>query len=116
MNSVLRAMYWFITGGVIGFGVIAILSIGAPFLVAGLLLVVIGVFRLGARELWAALLGGGVVPLGFLLYDLSHPIEPATTAQTYQVLAFSFGAIASLGLLWGLIAMFLHLRASTRVG
>jgi hypothetical protein len=81
--------------------VIAILSIGALFVVLGLILVVISVLRLGARALWGALLGGGLVPLAFLLNDLSQPIQPVTTAQTYQVLAVIFGAIAALGLVWG---------------
>lgn len=103
MNSFLRAAYWFIAGGVIGVGVIAILSIGAIFLAVGLALTVFGVLRVGTRELWAALVGGGVVPLSILLYDLSQPIQPMTTAQSYWALAVVFGVIAVLGLLVGLI-------------
>jgi hypothetical protein len=57
---------------VIGFGVIAILSIGWPSILLGLILVVIGVIRLGVREVWGALLGGGLAPLAFLLCQLPH--------------------------------------------
>jgi hypothetical protein len=111
MNSMLRALYWFVAGGLLGFGVIAILSIGAPLILLGLILVVIGAIRLGARELWGALLGCGLVPLAFLLNDLQDPnIQPAATAQTYQVLALIFGAIAALGLAWGVVATLLSLR------
>jgi hypothetical protein len=71
VDTMLRALYWVVAGGVIGFGVIAILSIGAPFLLAGLILIVVGALRLGARELWTALLSCGLLPLSFLLRDLS---------------------------------------------
>jgi hypothetical protein len=115
MNSLLRAVYWFVAGGLIGVGVIAILSIGWPLILLGLILVVIGVIRLGVRELWGALLGGGLVPLAFLLYDLQNAdILPATTAHTYQVMALIFGAIALVGFIWGVIAILFSVRSSTR--
>ncbi len=117
MNTMLRALYWFVAGGLIGFGVIALPSIGWLLIPVGLILVVIGALRLGVRELWGALLGGGLAPLVILLYDLQNSdILPATTAQFYQMLAMIFGAIALLGLLWGVIATLLSLRAPARVG
>jgi hypothetical protein len=112
MNTMLRALYWFFAGGLLGFGFVAILSIGAPLMLLGLILVVIGAIRLGARGLWGALLGCGLVPLASLLYALQDPnIQPAATVQTYQVLALIFGAIAALGLAWGLIATLLSVRS-----
>jgi hypothetical protein len=115
MNSLLRALYWFVAGGLIGFGVIAILSIGWPLILLGLILVVVGVIRVGVRELWGALLGGGLVPLAFLLNDLQNSdIQPATTAQTYQVMAQIFGGIAIAGFIWGVIALLLSVRSPTR--
>ena len=101
----LRALYWFVAGALIGAGVIAILSIGVLFLLAGLILVVIGAIRVGARGLWAGLVGFGLLPMLILVGDLSGPgpIEPASTAQAYHMLAIIFGAIALLGLVWGLI-------------
>jgi hypothetical protein len=115
MNVLLRALYWFVTGGLIGFGVIAILSIGWLTMALGLILIVIGVIRVGIREMWGALVGGGLVPLVFLLNDLQDPnIQPATTAHTYQVLAMIFGAIAALGVLWALMALLLSRRPAAR--
>ena len=100
----LRALYWFVAGALIGFGVIAILSIGVIFLAAGLIMVLIGAFRVGARGLWAALIGFGLVPAAILENDLAGgPIQPATTAQAYQVMAIAFGAIALVGVLWGIV-------------
>lgn len=112
MSTVLRALYWFVAGGLLGFGVIAILSIGAPLIVLGLILIVVGVLRLGPRGLWGALLGCGLVPLAFLLNDLQNSeILPLATAQTYTVMAMIFGAIAALGLAWGLIATVMRLTS-----
>lgn len=117
MNTLARAAYWFVAGGLIGFGVIGILSIGAVFLLLGLILVVIGAIRLGIREFWGALLGVGLVPLTFLLNDLQNPdIVPVSTAQTYQIMALIFGAIAAAGLLWGLIATLLNARHPAQTG
>ena len=117
VNTLRGALYWFVAGGLIGFGVIAILSIGWPAILLGLVLTVIGVIRLGARGVWGVLLGGGLVPLAFLLYDLQNAnILPASTAQTYQLLAMIYGAIAAVGFVWGLIATLLRLRTPARVG
>ncbi|HEV2235083.1 MAG TPA: hypothetical protein VGR57_00345 [Ktedonobacterales bacterium] len=113
MNALLRMLYWFVAGSLIGFGVIAILSIDWPAILLGLVLTVTGVIRLGVREVWGALLGGGLVPLAFLLYDLQNSnILPASTAQTYQLMAMTFGAIAAVGFVWGLIATLLRGRRS----
>lgn len=102
----LRALYWFVAGALIGAGVLASLSIGALFLLAGMILVVIGAKQLGARGLWAGLVGFGLLPMLILVRDLSGPvpIEPASTAQAYLILAITFGAIALLGVLWELVA------------
>jgi hypothetical protein len=46
---VARTLYWLLTGALIGFGVSGMASIGLPFLLLGLLLVIVGAIRLGAR-------------------------------------------------------------------
>lgn len=114
----LRVLYWFLAGALLGVGVIAILSIGVFLLVAGLTLVVIGAIRLGRREVWAGVVGFGLVPAMILQGDLSGSasIEPASTAQMYQLLAVISGAITLLGLIWGLIAALRAWRTSARVG
>jgi hypothetical protein len=48
-----------LTGVLIGFGLIGILSVGAPFLLLGVILAVIGALRVDARGIWAALVGFG---------------------------------------------------------
>lgn len=121
-----RVLYWLLTGACFGFGVIAILSIGIFFLVAGMILLVVGAIRLGGRELWAALIGFGVLPAAILLWDvLSTPwgcITPGVaTSRTgvnyfncvqtpvglltsYHVMAAGFIVLALAGVAWGLLA------------
>jgi hypothetical protein len=113
----LRALYWFVAGALLGVGLLAITSIGVFLLLIGLILVVIGVIRLGTRGLWTGLVGFGLVPAVILQVDLSGsaPIEPASTAQTYQLLAIIFGAITILGLIWGLVATVRSWRTSARI-
>jgi hypothetical protein len=80
--------------------------------VLSLILIVVGALRVGARGLWGALLGCGLVPLAFLLYDLQNAnILPAATAQTYTTMAMIFGAIAAVGLAWGLMATVMRLTS-----
>lgn len=121
-----RTLYWLLTGACLGFGVIAILSIGIFFLAAGVILLVVGALRLGGNGLWAALVGFGGAPALLLLWDVtsgpwgcdtpgggtsSQPgVSYYTCVQTpigqltsYHVMALGFGVIALAGLAWPLL-------------
>ncbi len=124
--SIGRTLYWLLTGALIGFGCIAILSIGFPFLVLGLILLPVGAVRLGGRGLWAALVDLGGLPALILIRDLTRmpwaclpgngelPLPNvgyficvdtfAGQLTTYDVLAFGFGVIAVAGLAWPLLS------------
>lgn len=120
-----RVLYWLVTGAFLGFGLIAILSIGVVFLLVGLILLVVGAIRLGGRGLWAAAVGFGVVPAAILIWDVvSAPwgcITPGgATSRTgvnyfncvqtpvgqltsYHVMAAGFVVIALAGLAWAVL-------------
>lgn len=121
-------LYWLLTGAVFGFGIIGILSIGLPFLVLGLVLVIVGMARVGVRGFWAVICGFGLLPALLLLWDVTTspwactPAAGGVTSQvgvnyyscvdtpvgaltTYHVMAFWFGVIALLGLVWPLLAL-----------
>lgn len=120
-----RTLYWLLTGACIGFGIIAILSIGIFFLAAGLILLVVGASRFRGRGLWAALVGFGGAPALLLLWDVvsgpwgcitpgggdSQPgvsyyncvQTPIGQLTSYHVMAFGFGVIALAGLTWPLL-------------
>jgi hypothetical protein len=124
--SIGRTLYWLLTGALIGFGCIAILSIGFPFLVLGLILLPVGAIRLGGRGLWAALVGLGGLPALIRIRDLTRMpwaclpgngelslpnvgyftcVDTfAGRLTTYHVLAFGFGVIAVAGLAWPLLS------------
>ncbi|HEX8032838.1 MAG TPA: hypothetical protein VF510_03280 [Ktedonobacterales bacterium] len=124
--SIKQAGYWFMTGALIGFGGIAILSIGFPFIVLGIVLVTVGLIRVRGQEWWAALVGFGGVPALILVWDVTSkpwncmsafgggslpgvnyytcvdtPVGPLTS---YHIMAIGFGAIALLGLLLALLS------------
>ena len=120
-----RTLYWLLTGACLGFGVIAILSIGIFFLAAGLILLVVGAIRFRGKSLWAALVGFGGAPALLLIWDVvsgpwgcitpgggdSQPgvsyytcVEtPVGQLPSYHVMAFGFGVIALAGLAWPLL-------------
>jgi hypothetical protein len=119
-----RTLYWLLTGALIGFGVIAAASIGIPFFLLGVVLVVVGALRVGGAGLWAALVGFGGLPASILVWDLTsapwacmsptggelpnvHYFTCVDTflgpLTTYHVMAFGFGVIALVGLAWPLL-------------
>jgi hypothetical protein len=119
-----RVLYWLVTGALVGFGFIGILSIGLPFLLVGLAMVVFGAIRLGGSGIWALLVGLGGLPTAFLIIDIvtaPPPCPPGGTLpfrlpsgalayscsgpmNSYYVMAAIFGAIALVGLIWGFVA------------
>lgn len=126
-----RILYWLLVGALLGFGLIAILSIGVFFLAAGLILLIFGAIRFGGKRLWAGIVGFGLAPALLLLWDVTSqpwacnpggPGQGGTSAQaginyytcvntfagpltTYHVMAAIFGAIALVGLLFPLLAL-----------
>jgi hypothetical protein len=116
-----RIGYWLLTGALIGFGMIAILSIGSLFLLLGVILLVVGALRVGPRGIWAALVGFGAVPAGILIWDVTsmpwacqggEPLPnvnyfvcvdtPFGLLTAYHVMALIFGLVALVGLVWPL--------------
>jgi hypothetical protein len=116
-----RVIYWLLTGALLGVGFIAVLSIGSLFVLLGVLLVVLGALRVGARGIWAALVGFGAAPAGILIEDVvsapwacqggeglpnvnhfSCVDTPFGMLTTYHVLALIFGLVALFGLMWPL--------------
>jgi hypothetical protein len=126
MARVLRLAYWLLTGALLGFGLIAILSIWAPFLLLGVILLIFGAIRLGSSGLWAAAVAFGSIPALILLYNVTSAPwaclsagqevttepnvsyytcfdTPVGQLSTYHVLAIGFGVIALVGIAWPLL-------------
>lgn len=62
MRELGSAVYWAVTGALISFGFLGLMSIGLPFLLVGLVMFVYGVFWLLLRGVWAITVGLGAVP------------------------------------------------------
>jgi hypothetical protein len=121
-------LYWGLTGAVTGFGLIGLMSIGLPFLIFGLIMVVVGVWRPGIGGVWGVLIGFGGLPAlvfashivkgvrttlnpycaqqgpGTLLPPPAGPVECAYIPGSYYVMFAVFAAIALLGFALGLFA------------
>lgn len=123
--------YWIITGGLIGFGVIGILSIGLPFLLLGLILLIAGLVFWHAQGFWLLLIGLGVLPAAILVFDIVtapppcqagpirlpagvHSYECSGPLDGYYVLAAVFGATALMGIAWPLFRWLFQTRQHNR--
>jgi hypothetical protein len=60
-------LYWTVTVLLVGFGYVGLFSVGAPFLLTGLAMLIIGRWRDRARVLWPALIGVWSFVLGYVL-------------------------------------------------
>ena len=81
-------LYWAATGAVMGFGLIGLMTIGFPFLVLGLAMAVVGLWKPGPGGAWGVLIGFGGLPA---LVFLSHILEGIRTALN-PYCAQSFGS------------------------
>ncbi|MDP8900006.1 MAG: hypothetical protein M3N33_02425 [Actinomycetota bacterium] len=77
MREKVAPFYWAAAGALSGFGLIGLMTIGGPFLLAGVVLALVGLPLLWTKGIWALFVGfGGLPALVFLL----HIINGARTA------------------------------------
>lgn len=128
MRDWVKVLYWAVAGGLVGFGLIAIMTIGFLFLLAGEALLVLGLFKVGTRGVWATVVGFGGVPALIFLANIvsvfwgdpscsgivwgnsgsgSMTLSPGEVSITcnevsgsYVVMLVVFSAIALSGLSW----------------
>ena len=62
--------YWMVTGALMGFGLIGLMSIGWPFLLLGTVMSLIGLLLSRGRGAWAFLAGFGGLPAMLLTVNL----------------------------------------------
>lgn len=96
------AVYWAVTGGLITFGFLGLMSIGLPFLVIGSMMAVFGLYWLGVGGTWAITVGMGGVPTYLVLRRVLEAVgtlgPPCTEAGEATLAAPSGageGAVAS---------------------
>ena len=57
MRGRANVLYWATTGSLVGLGLIGLMSIGIPFVIVGLIVAVVGVWRPGIGGAWGLLIG-----------------------------------------------------------
>lgn len=123
---------WALVGALFGVGFIAILSIGWPLILLGVILAAVAAWIGRGRGLWAALIGFGLAPAAILIFDIvtAPPPCPSTPVivtggsftcgeipPSYAYLAAAFLAIALIGALIPLISWIIRAqRANNRPG
>ena len=88
-----NVIYWVATGSCVGFGLIGLMTVGFPFLILGLALVVIGAWRPGIGGAWAALIGLGGLPT--LLFSAHVVGAIRTSLNPYCAGDLNSGGISS---------------------
>jgi hypothetical protein len=78
------AAYWAVTGALIGFGGLALMSIGLPFLLIGSVMAVFGLFMLWVKGVWAATVGLGGVPVCVVLMDVLEATRSSAPPCTQE--------------------------------
>jgi hypothetical protein len=73
-------VYWGLVGALIGFGVLSLLSIGLPFVLVGMVLAVVGIWKFGVHDAWVALVACGVLDAAIVMHTISSagPVCPAS--------------------------------------
>src|SRR5215217_9589906 len=77
MRERTSVLCWAVGGSLAGFGLIGILSVGFPFLLAGLAMIVFTILKAGARGAWAGVVGFGAVPALVLLAHIAADLLTA---------------------------------------
>ncbi len=84
MREKVAPFYWAAAGALAGFGLIGLMTIGAPFLLVGVVLALVGLVFLRTRGFWAFFVGfGGLPALAFLLH-ISDGIRSALNPYCAQ--------------------------------
>ncbi len=104
----LRVLYWFVTGAVLGMGLVELPGLGLILFPIGVVLLVIGLIALRGREGLAGIVGFGALPTA--LFVNAIVISPSSLSQPFYLGGLIiFGAIT----LIGLVAFFVVPRAKS---
>jgi len=92
------AVYWAVAGALMAFGGLALFSIGLPFLFAGSVMAVLGLFKLWINGAWAITLGLGGVPMVIVSGLVDHGAEPYSSDQIVVLMVFGLIALSGIAL------------------
>ncbi|HKS69919.1 MAG TPA: hypothetical protein VJQ45_05845 [Ktedonobacterales bacterium] len=76
-----RLAYWLITGALLGFGLLELPGLGLIVFPAGIVLLGLGLLFLRRREMVAAVIGFGALPLAALINAIASWAPPCASAM-----------------------------------
>ena len=82
MRELASALYWAVTGTLIGG--FALMIIGMPFVLVGLVTAFLGLYWLGTRGIWAITVGFGGVPAYIFLRNVKEAVGSSGPPCTQQ--------------------------------
>jgi O-antigen ligase len=77
MRERVAPFYWAAAGALAGFGLIGLMTIGGPFLLAGAVLALAGLILLRTKGIWALFVGFGGLPALVFLLHISNGVRTA---------------------------------------
>jgi hypothetical protein len=93
------AIYWVLTGALISFGFLGLMTIGIPFLLIGSIMAVFGLLVMWIKGVWAITVGLGGAPVYFVLTNVLEAVSssgpPCTEKEGTVTLGPGESAIAS---------------------
>lgn len=99
-------IYWALAGCLLGFGLLAVFSIGLAFFLLGIFLVLYRAKRTGERGLWVSLIGMSVVPVLFFSSKYFFTDDYANLSpSTFLGGVLVFMIPAAIGVIWKLVEM-----------
>ena len=120
-KELIAFLYWFACGALIGLGLASIFSVGLLLIVLGVVFLLYEVRKAGNKNLWVVAVGFGVAPASLMLsrYLTSNLCQPGPNGLSvivgpgesfscsgfpdgYLYYVAIFGAVALIGLSWGL--------------
>ena len=84
MRERVASFYWTTAGALVGFGMIGLVTVGAPFLLAGLVLALAGLVFLRTGGLWAFFVGFGGLPALVFLVHIFNGVRSALNPYCAQ--------------------------------
>ena len=84
MRERVAPFYWAAAGALAGFGLIGLMTIGGPFLLAGAVLALAGLILLRTKGIWALFVGFGGLPALVFLLHISNGVGTALNPYCAQ--------------------------------
>jgi hypothetical protein len=85
MREKVAPVYWAAAGALAGIGLIGLMTLGGPLLLAGAVLALVGLILLRTKGIWALFVGFGGLPALVFLLHISNGVRTALSPYCAQM-------------------------------